>query len=329
MRPSRDSLFRHFAVEPVLGLARARLRGCVVSLMYHEVLPDRDPREAWTVVRESRFHAQMHYLKQHYDVLGIDQALERMRHGGGGRPMALVTFDDGYQGNRNFVWPIVEELQLPITIFVATSAVQTRSPYWYDRVIVGLLGNAPVKIDLRPHGLRAYLIPGSCRGEARWIRIQRVLADLKRLSPEDCARAVEDLLLQTYGSRTRPETLELLSIDDIRTMAESKYVTFGAHSHDHDNLTQLEPVDVRRSVLQSKSLLEDWTGRTVRHFAYPFGAFNPEVARIVHECGFVSSQATTPGFWRRGGPVFAIPRVGIGRFESFRWFKARISGLDF
>jgi peptidoglycan/xylan/chitin deacetylase (PgdA/CDA1 family) len=327
MRPSRDFLFRHFAVEPVLGFARARLRGCVVSLMYHEVLPDRDPREAWTVVRESRFHAQMHYLKQHFDVLCIDEALERMRHGGGSRPMALVTFDDGYQGNRGIAWPIVEELKLPITIFVATSSVQTQTPYWYDRVIVELLGNAPMKVDLRARGLGAYPIPGWRRGESRWNRIQRVLADLKRLSPEDRAHAVEDLLQQTHGSGTQP--LELLSIDDIRSMAKSKYVMFGAHSHDHENLTQLEPVDVRKSVLQSKSLLEDWTGGTVRHFAYPFGAFNPEVARIVQECGFVSSQATTPGFWRRGGPVFAIPRVGIGRFESFRWFKARISGLNF
>jgi len=75
--------------------------------------------------------------------------------------------------------------------------------------------------------------------------------------------------------------------------------------------------------------VESWSGKAVRHFAYPFGEFNPEVARIVRDCGFVSSQATTTGFWRREDSVFAIPRLGIGRFDSLGSFKARVSGLGF
>jgi hypothetical protein len=47
----------------------------------------------------------------------------------------------------------------------------------------------------------------------------------------------------------------------------------------------------------------------------------------VRDCGFVSSHATTPGFWRRADSVYAIPRVSVGRFDSLGSFKARVSGL--
>jgi peptidoglycan/xylan/chitin deacetylase (PgdA/CDA1 family) len=329
MRPSRNVLLGYLAWEPILALSRAsRLRGCAVALMYHEVLPDSDPIEAWTVVRESAFRAQIQYLKENFEIVSLDQALARMRNPGrNGRPMALLTFDDGYRGNRQVVWPIVEELRAPITIFVATAAVQNQTPYWYDRVIAALFADGAMEIDLGRCGLQSYRIPSSCRGEARWTRIQRVLADLKRLSPVDRECGVEDLLRQSGLSRPAREPLKPLSIGDIQAMAPSEYVTFGAHTHGHDNLTQLAPEKVRETVLRSKTLVESWSGKAVRHFAYPFGAFNPAVAEIVQGCGFASSQATTSGFWRQDDSEYAIPRLSIGRFDSLGSFKARVSGL--
>ena len=243
------------------------------------------------------------------------------------RPMALITFDDGYLGNRQVVWPIIEELRAPITIFVATAAVQNQSPYWYDRVIAALFADGDVEIDLRRCGLRSYRIPSSCRGEARWTRIQQVLADLKHLSPADREHGVEELLYQSSSVRPTREPLKPLSIGDIQAMAPSEYITFGAHTHGHDNLIQLAPEKVRETVLRSKALLESWSGKAVRHFAYPFGEFNPAVAGIVQDCGFVSSQATTSGFWQQDDSEYAIPRLSIGRFDSLGSFKARVSGL--
>jgi peptidoglycan/xylan/chitin deacetylase (PgdA/CDA1 family) len=329
VRLSRNNLAPLVALEPLLALSRAaRPDVQTASLMYHEVLPDGDPHDAWIVVRESAFRTQMLYLRERFNILSLDELLQRMREPGKGRRcMAAVTFDDGYKGNRDVVLPIIETLGIPITVFVATAAIEDGSSYWFDRVIAALLSDGVGEIDLRARGLGVYRPRDFAAGESRWVEIQRALTDLKGLPPVDLDRAVSDLLGQVGNKAEAIQPLALLSKSDIREMARSRFVTFGAHSHDHPVLPLLSPGEVRDSVLKSKRLLEEWTGKAVRHFAYPHGMFTPEIARIVQECGFVSSQATRPALWRRGDFDLAIPRVAVGRYDSLALFRMRVSGI--
>lgn len=321
----KKSLARFMPESLLAGFRSMRLRGRVVSLMYHEVLPDTAPIEAWTVLRESDFRRQMRYLRDHFEILTLDQALERvMSDQDNIGPAAVVTFDDGYWGNRHVVWPLVNDLQIPITVFVATAAVQDQQAYWYDRVIAAVSGDRSVNLDLRNQGLDYYRIDGRLTGERRWNQIQRLLSACKRLTPERRASFVEQLV-QDLRSQAKP--LRSMEIEDIQSMAVSDRVCFGAHSHCHSILTQLDREEVRQSVLRSKSLLEKWTGKPVRHFAYPNGDYNAMVAEVVRECGFVSSQATLPEYWDRTHSRYAIPRISVGRYDRLGWFRARVSGL--
>ena len=317
------------ALEPLLALSRATRPGPqAASLMYHEVLPDNDPHDAWTVVRETEFRAQMLYLRERFDILSLDELLRRMREPARGRRcMAAVTFDDGYKGNKDVVWPIIENLEIPIAVFIATAAIEGNSSPWYDQVIAALLSEGVAEVNLGAWGLGVYRPGTAGTGESRWAEVQRALTDLKGLPPADLDQAVPDLLSQAGDSPRRLRPLPLLSISDIQEMSRSRFVTFGAHSHGHPVLTLLSPDEVRDSVLTSKKLLEAWTGKSVRHFAYPHGRFTPEIARIVQECGFDSSQTTRPGPWRRGDSDFEIPRVAVGRYDSLALFRVRVSGM--
>ena len=329
MRLSRKVLFRDFSFALLRFAARAtRLRNRVVSLMYHEVLPDDEPFDAWHVVREGEFLAQMRYLQEHFDVVSLDEAYARIRSGAERRrPMALVTFDDGYRGNRDVVWPIAHRLGLPVTIFVAPSAVQSQTPYWYDRIIAAMIGDAPFAIDLRHHDLETYRVPRGLKGEGRWVEVQRLLARLQTVDQDRRDRVVADVEEQGRRDGSMVAPLRALTVDDIRTMARSEEIGFGAHSLRHDTLTQLPPERARESILQSKLVLEEWTGRPVRHFAYPYGRYDATVIGLVRECGFVTSHATIPGFWREETSLYEIPRLGIGRYDSLGYVKARLSRL--
>src|SRR4051812_42106072 len=186
MRLTRNSIFRDFSFALLrLASRKVRLRNVVVSLMYHEVLPDDQPFDAWHVVRESDFLAQMRYLREHFEIVSMDEAYARIAAGAGRlRPMALVTLDDGYRGNRDVVWPIARQLGIPVTIFVAPFSVQNQIPYWYDRVIAAMVGAAPFRIDLRHHALEVYQSTPGLKGEARWAQVQRLLSRLQRVTPE-------------------------------------------------------------------------------------------------------------------------------------------------
>ena len=46
--------------------------------------------------------------------------------------VTAVTFDDGYQNSYLHAWPVLDELSVPATVFVATAFVGSRAPFPFD-----------------------------------------------------------------------------------------------------------------------------------------------------------------------------------------------------
>lgn len=141
---------RLFAAEPFLSATRKwRLSGATVILMYHELADDADDLDAWTVVKRSDFLRQMDYVRAEFDVVSLSEAISRMASERlSERPLAVVTFDDGDRGNRDVLLPIVEDLDLPVTVFVATGQVRDQKPYWFDRFLNALQTDEHVTVTL-------------------------------------------------------------------------------------------------------------------------------------------------------------------------------------
>lgn len=317
------------AVSPGIVLCafrRLRVRRRVVVLMYHEVAEDGTGLDAWTVVRRSDFERQMDYLSAHYAVLGLGEALRRMTEDGIDEPACVITFDDGYAGNRDVLLPIVAARRLPVTVFVSTAWVLEQRLYWYDRLLVAWVGQGLHHVDLSCHGLGSYAVNFG-QGAAQWREKERLLRDLKRLQPNERLAIVEEILaIRTDGSAPAVQSLAPLTIEGVRALAASPHVTIGAHSHCHNILTQLPPGELRRSIRRSKGLLEEWTERPVSHFSYPNGDYNADVLRAVAEVGFSCAMTTSPRPWAAGDSPYAVPRFGVGRYDSHELFKAKVSG---
>jgi len=328
-RKLKDAVYGSIATEAVLRpLRRKRLCGRAVVLMYHELAPDAEEIESWTVVRESDFVRQMEYLSSEFDVVSLGDALNVMSgpDRGNGKPMAVVTFDDGYSGNKRPLMRVVESLCIPVTVFVATKAVLDRIVYWYDRLISALQSDEPIELELSGLGLGLYRINRES-GAGNWRQINALLADLKALEPVKREVAVEGILkrLDARGGKGFYR-LEHLTSAEVREMSESPLVTIGAHSHCHNILTQLSGEDLRESVKTSRRLLQEWTGLDVPYFAYPNGNYNEKVIDALKAEGFGCGLTTESRAWDRADTVFTIPRVGIGRYDSMDIFKVQVSG---
>ncbi len=324
----KRSLHKAISFEPILGNMRnARLTQKTVVLMYHEIADDSDEIEAWTVVRKSEFIRQMEYVSAHFDILSMEDALERMETGRNcsKKPAALITFDDGYNGNNRVLLPIVKSMNLPVTVFVASWAVKEGLLYWYDRIINALQGNAPRTLDLRRLALGNYSI-NRYRGAENWREIERLLRDLKALDPHERASTVESILSELVPQEGRPYSLSPMSHEELVEISGCPLMTIGAHSHCHNILTQLSGEEIRKSVKTSKELLEEWTGRRIRYFSYPNGNFDDGVVDIIRDLGFECGFTTVPRPWGKEDSVFTIPRIGVGRYDSFENFKIKVSG---
>lgn len=326
---SRNSLSNYISFEPALGFARkVTLSGRIVVLMYHEVLPD-EAIDAWTVVKKSDFIRQMDYLLRHFKIVSLNEALKIMSDSDQpDKNIAVVTFDDGYSGNYSIVLPVIKSMGIPVTFFISTGAVQNQTLYWYDQLIIELQTVGTVTVRLNDFGLGAYHISHYDNGEKRWTEIEKMLSDLKTLVPDERTKAVE-YILDKINSRPAisADSLLPLTINEIKEMARSPLVTFGAHSHCHNRLIQLDKEKIKESINTSKDLLEQWTGQKILHFAYPNGDYDAYVIDVLKDAGFVSGLTTKAKLWEKTDSSFAIPRIGIGRYDSFGFFKARASGI--
>lgn len=311
----------------VLPLLRQRvLTGCVSVLMYHEIGRDDSPIEAWTVVRRSDFLRQLDYLQRHYDLLSLDAAHQRMEQGFNQqqRPAAVLTFDDGNVGNLETLLPIIEERRVPVTVYVATGHVESGQCYWFDRLINALQEEPPQELDLRRYGLDAYRINYE-KGARNWAEFQRLLVALKALDTQRREDLVQELVGKANGAQAKP-ALQPLTIDGVRQLAASNWVTVGAHSHGHELLPQVGEEIACQSLLRSRELLQQWTGQAVNHFAYPSGDYSSSVVDLVRRLGFATAMLTEQGLWRRQTSRFLIPRIAVGRYDSLESFKINLIG---
>lgn len=104
----------------------------------------------------------------------------------------------------------------------------------------------------------------------------------------------------------------LLTRREVQELAQAG-ITIGSHGRTHVRLAHCGPAQLREEVRGSKAVLEDWLGREVRHFCYPYGSYNEKVTAAVREAGYASGWTARKSNVRPGTDPFELPRWMIGR----------------
>jgi peptidoglycan/xylan/chitin deacetylase (PgdA/CDA1 family) len=71
--------------------------------------------------------------------------------------------------------------------------------------------------------------------------------------------------------------------------------TIGSHTQTHPYLTRISRAEALEEIAASKKQLEDLFGQEVRHFCYPYGDFNAEIAALVAQAGYSTACTTRSG----------------------------------
>lgn len=313
---------RLLARPPVYPLLhrRALAKHPLTILCYHTISADTGGPDAWTSLRLSDFRAQVAELRRHYRIVGLDEALGP---GGTDRPLAVLTFDDGDIGLHRHLLPLLREEALPVTIYVATGQIETGRRYWFDKVMNAARGPGRLEIDLADAGLGSFVLDGE--GESRWLVQSDLHQALKAVDPvtrEGIADRIAALAPEFPG-----ETLGPMSVAELKELAMLPHVTIGGHSHCHNLLDQLPLDEARASIARNRALLQDWTGREIRHFAYPNGNHNAALRALMQQMGFASATVLDNALaWSRAD-AYALSRLAIGRYDTLDRLRLRLAGL--
>lgn len=90
--------------------------GVLRVLMYHRV--SEEHKDFLTVTR-SQLQAQLQWLKQHFTPVTLRQVINHIEKNEGLPDNALlITFDDGYENNFEFAYPLFRDMGIPFAIFL-------------------------------------------------------------------------------------------------------------------------------------------------------------------------------------------------------------------
>jgi peptidoglycan/xylan/chitin deacetylase (PgdA/CDA1 family) len=290
-------------------------------LMYHAVTKTHLPVSDWCFVEERPFRDQMRYLNKHCRVIplrDVPSALEEPSP----RPIVALTFDDGFQNNYEVAFPILRELGLPATIFLATDFVDSDDTPWFCRINDALSRTSLVSLNW---GRATYdLSTPRARALANAL-LQSRLKTLRHSNLLDMTRE----LIGALGERAdmplpRESPYRMLQAGEIRAMADTGLVEFGAHSCSHAILSGLSDSERRQEISRSVSAVGRLTGLACRLFAYPNGRacdYGPFDVAALQDQQIAIAVTTVAGPVFRSGSALEMRRYGIGGDTSLALFK--------
>lgn len=281
-------------------LLRAWYRGDVLVLAYHGICPDDVPEsgERSLHLPRSAFAEQLDRLMESHEIVPLDEVL-RGDHDSPGRPRAVITFDDAYQGAVRLGLAETSRRGLPATVFVAPRYIGGAS-FWWDALAGGLGGEIP-------EALRTELLD-TLRGSDDTIRAWAVREGWPVREPPDHARAA--------------------TLEELQEAARLPGVTLGSHSWSHRNLTRLIGVELRDELERPLRWLRERFENVIPWLSYPYGCVSPRVERAAAEVGYRGAVTVTAG-WSTVPPrrPLAVPRLNVPAGISQSGFTLQTAGL--
>ena len=313
-----------------------------VVLVYHRVRErGLDP---WNLTIDPEiFAGQMEVLARDWTPLSLAELVEGVGRQQLPERAVAVTFDDGYADNLEVAAPILVERGIPSTLFVATGLVDTGRPPWWDEL---------ASLLLEPERLPRTLTLSSGNGDC-W-RIPPLGAD----EPWSAANAPQPweanpgtrlhafyevwLVLRSLDAATREAALDevaewagasrclgrvFLTRQQLRKFAALPGLGLGAHTITHPALPSCAPEDARAEIAGGVDWLRAHIGVEVEQFAYPFGAWDQSLARLIAELGFRAAYTTDGKAISWTSSPHALPRVPA-ESQVPRQFGSQLAALS-
>lgn len=304
LRRAAKATVEHAAIwSGAARVARTRRSADALILAYHNIVPEGQVAAGDLSLHlpQRAFARQLDALRRTHDIVPLDHLLNggsARRHGTGTRPLAVITFDDAYQGTMTAGVAELRRRDLPATVFV-TPAFIGGKPFWWDLIAPP---DGEIVAATREHALTA------CRGRhdevAEWAAAARI------------------------GLQTVPPHARCCSIEELDSALEYPDLSLGSHTWGHPNLTRLTASELTEELHAPQRWLNRFGDRVLPVISYPYGRADATVHAAARAAGYVAGLMIDGG-WAgtaaQGG--FVLPRLNVPAGVSDAGFALRTAGL--
>jgi peptidoglycan/xylan/chitin deacetylase (PgdA/CDA1 family) len=215
---------------------------------------------------------------------------KRVPHGA-----VAVTFDDGYKDIIRNALPIIEELEIPLTIFLISDCIGSYKMPWYDSLFFYF------------------------REEGRLNELYPFQENLKKLHNEERIKAIA-------GCIPKSKKDLMLNSEEVKALSRCRHIEIGAHTQTHPILIQMENSAAQGEIIGSKKDIESIVNRPVFGFSYPSGEYNEEIKKLVAASGFTYACRTGGRFNTPDADLYSLARIAVTNSPIFV-FAAELCGV--
>lgn len=286
-------------------------------LLYHriEYLCDDYNMQA---VTPDNFERHMRYLSKHYDVLSLNDPMERWFEDGE-RDAVIITFDDGYYDFLYNAVPVLEKYHMPATIFIATGNIDSDRENWTDSILRIIFSNKRHN-DYFVFNDEFYCGKYPTRNYMEKYDFYQFIRRVFLMLPAEKRRIYENTLLDWSGlDRTGRKDRRIMTSKEIMEISQKRDFSIGAHTVTHACLSHLSVSEQRTEILGSKQNLEEITGKEIRLFSYPFGAqedYSDVTVGILSEAGFEKSVTAHPSSVMESTNPYELGRFTVKNYDE-------------
>lgn len=275
-----------------------------VIFTFHRVRPagtPTDPFDTCPSIPVDLFEKLVAYAVERFTILPLDELCKNTHLK---KPLAAITFDDGWIDNRDIAHPILKQQGIPATIFVTTGKLGEVVPFWQQR-----LGKyfRQIAAEADPtEGLKLRQLIG-IQGDSR--SLETLFRLTVRAWKERPLSEIEQrlaILEQRWKSEWHRPCF--ISKADLREMSKNN-IQFGSHTVNHRILTVEGEAIVRNELLVSKMALEGSLGNQIEMFAYPDGATSPKIQAIAYDIGYRIGVTTHSSAFGHPPCLLTLPRI--------------------
>lgn len=233
-------------INSTLYLYLSRVRHHVLIVNFHQIAPEFNPERhlACTFTPTDVFRHTLLRLREQFTFISLAKANVKLE-----RPLdrnyCVLTFDDGVADVLDHALPVLEELQIPATLFINTGYLDDLAGSWVDAQT----------LFQRPEG--------------HPVEIVAITKTLRHETDPERYRAHRAVVEKYYATLSHRPT-KYLSWEQLRATAQSPLLTIGLHGHEHQRQSMMTD-EWNRANLQKCYDRLSTLPNFVPFYALPFG----------------------------------------------------------
>lgn len=296
----------------------------IKNFLFHRVSSQEDIM--WPPMLPDHFEKTIKFLSKNYQIVLLENFLDKPERNTANKPIATVLFDDGYKDNLEFAAPILQKYKCPASFYIVTQCIDENIPTWTYSIDYFFKTHYKKSLTLSYDFVpQEFQIINWQTEDQSWVLSRKFKSWLKSLSNDHRLTIMNEVKNQS-GNNVFPNGL-MMNWNEVRQLKQAGFYV-GSHSHTHPMLASLtDEKEIEKELKNSADIINQQLGYYPKTISYPIGSWDERVVKIAKKTGYKIGLIVGQKFYNsQNDDMMTIPRVEL---YNEPWWKTRlkINGL--